>query len=54
MMQKDLVPKPYQPHSSWEWGLQIVNYKKLTQSYQANQMNSDHMFRSISITNIYQ
>ena len=28
-MEKDLVPQPYQPYSSWEWGLQIGNYKKI-------------------------
>ena len=53
-MQKDLVPQPYQPYRSWEWGLQIVNYKKLTLCYQPNQMNSDHTLRSMVIANIYQ
>ena len=52
-MKKDLVPRLYQPYRSWEWGLQIVNYKKLTQSYQANQMNSDHTFRSMVIASFY-
>ena len=52
-MEKDLVPWPYQPYRSWEWGLQTVNYKKSRQSYQANQMNSDHTFRSMVIASIY-
>ena len=52
-MQQDLVPRPYQPYRSWEWGLQIVNYKKLTLCYQSNQMNSDHTFRSMVIVDIY-
>ena len=52
-MEKDLVPQPYQSYRSREWGLQIVNYKKLRQSYQANWMNSDHTFRSMVIASIY-
>ena len=27
---KNLVPQPQQQYRSWEWGLQMVNHKKLT------------------------